>query len=114
MPRKSGLPRVRFQKRITLFPGLRLNLSRSGISWTGGVRGLSVNRGKKGTYLNAGLPGTGLSTRTRIDANSPAGHPDAPQAEARSPRKPRKSAFRIIIKLIGAATIIAAVVSSLV
>ncbi len=58
---------LKFQKRIRIAPGVRLNISKTGISGTIGPRGASVNVGKKGVYANAGLPGTGLSTRTRLD-----------------------------------------------
>lgn len=60
---------LRFQKRVTLFPGVRLNFSGGGISTTIGVRGASVNIGPGGAYLNVGLPGSGLSFRTRLDGN---------------------------------------------
>lgn len=57
----------RFSKRITIVPGVRLNISGSGISASVGPRGLSLTMGKRGTYLNAGLPGTGLAYRERLD-----------------------------------------------
>ncbi len=60
----------RFSKRITIVPGVRLNISGSGISTSVGPRGLSLTMGKRGTYLNAGLPGTGLSYRERLDRPS--------------------------------------------
>jgi hypothetical protein len=57
----------RFQKRIKILPGLHLNVSKTGISWTVGTRGASVTaRGGKLTG-NVGLPGTGLSYRKRLD-----------------------------------------------
>jgi hypothetical protein len=56
----------RFQKRISLFPGIRLNLSKSGASVTLGKPGLSVNLGKDGATGNVGIPGTGLSYREKI------------------------------------------------
>jgi hypothetical protein len=61
---------MKFRKRITIIPGVRLNLSGSGVSITGGIPGLSVNVGKRGAYLNTGIPGTGLYERTRLDAPS--------------------------------------------
>ncbi|WP_408589435.1 DUF4236 domain-containing protein [Novosphingobium sp.] len=60
----------RFQKRITLFPGLRLNLSKSGVSMSAGPRGASVTVGKNGVYGNVGIPGSGLSWRERLDKPS--------------------------------------------
>lgn len=56
----------RFQKRIRIFKGLMLNLSKSGSSWTVGCPGASVNlRGNKVTG-NVGIPGTGLSYRQSL------------------------------------------------
>ncbi|HDS0956964.1 TPA: DUF4236 domain-containing protein [Pseudomonas putida] len=57
----------RFSKRITIVPGVRLNISPSGLSASVGPRGLSMTMGRNGTFLNAGLPGTGLSYRQRLD-----------------------------------------------
>jgi hypothetical protein len=56
----------RFQKRIKIAPGLRLNISKSALSLTGGVEGASVSLGKDGQHINLGAPGTGLSTRTKL------------------------------------------------
>ena len=56
----------RFQKRISLLPGVRINLSKSGVSTSLGPRGADVNIGKGGVTANAGIPGTGLSYRHKI------------------------------------------------
>lgn len=60
----------RFQKRIKIAPGLRLNISKSGFSTTVGAKGASVNIGKNGTYANVGLPGSGLSFREKINSKN--------------------------------------------
>ena len=39
---------LRFQKRLRILPGLRINLSKSGASTTLGPRGAGVNIGKDG------------------------------------------------------------------
>jgi hypothetical protein len=57
---------IRFRRSFKIAPGIRLNLSKSGVSTTIGARGFSVNVGRRGTYLNAGLPGTGIGSRTRL------------------------------------------------
>ncbi|CUS49182.1 MAG: Protein of unknown function (DUF4236) [Idiomarinaceae bacterium HL-53] len=59
----------RFHRRISLFPGIRLNLGKTGVSISAGVRGASVTAGKRGIYGNVGAPGTGMSYRTRLDKN---------------------------------------------
>jgi hypothetical protein len=71
----------RLQKRIRIFKGLTLNLSKTGTSWTVGGRGASISiRGKKVT-ANAGIPGTGISYRQRIDGQST---PDVPDNKPKS------------------------------
>ncbi|WVN42272.1 DUF4236 domain-containing protein [beta proteobacterium MWH-UniP1] len=57
----------RFQRRIKILPGLRLNVSKTGISWTVGTRGASVTARDGKLTGNVGLPGTGLSYRKRLD-----------------------------------------------
>ena len=58
---------LRFQRRIRLFKGVTLNLSKTGASVSLGGRGASVNlRGDKVTG-NVGIPGTGISYRERLD-----------------------------------------------
>jgi hypothetical protein len=51
----------RFHRSIKLFPGLRLNLGKRGISASIGVRGAHVTYGPTGTRTTVGLPGSGLS-----------------------------------------------------
>lgn len=60
----------KFRRRVTLFPGLRINLSRRGISTTFGIPGANINLGPSGTYLNVGVPGTGIYDRIRLDNES--------------------------------------------
>lgn len=55
----------RFRKSFRIAPGVRVNLSRSGVSTTLGGRGLSVNVSRRGTRMTAGIPGTGLSYHAR-------------------------------------------------
>ncbi|MFI5446211.1 DUF4236 domain-containing protein [Polaromonas sp. UC242_47] len=61
---------MRFRKSIKLAPGIRMNLSGSGASWTLGPRGASIGIGKRGTFLNAGVPGSGFSFRQSLSAGS--------------------------------------------
>jgi hypothetical protein len=57
---------MRFRKSIKIAPGLKINISKSGVSTTIGGKGLSTNIGKNGAYLNTGIPGTGVSARHKI------------------------------------------------
>lgn len=77
---------VRFRKSFKLAPGVRMNLSGGGLSWSLGPRGASVNIGKRGTYLNTGIPGTGFSMRQSLAATP---------AAARSASRPPPSKVRV-------------------
>ena len=60
----------RYRKRIKLIPGVHLNLSKSGISTSIGVRGANLTFSKSGTYLNTGIPGSGFYYREKISKNN--------------------------------------------
>ncbi len=60
----------RFQRRIKILPGLRLNVSKTSFSWTIGTRGASVTARDGKLTGNVGIPGTGLSYRKRLDLSS--------------------------------------------
>ena len=60
----------RFQKRISILPDVRINLSKGGVSTSLGPRGADVNIGKDGVTANAGIPGTGLSYRQKLGGKS--------------------------------------------
>jgi Protein of unknown function (DUF4236) len=52
---------LRFQRRFSLIPGLRLNLSKSGASLSLGKRGSWLNfGGRRKPSVSLGLPGSGL------------------------------------------------------
>ena len=51
----------RFSKHVRIAPGIRLNVSKGGISSSLGGKGLTVNVGPRKTRTTVGLPGTGLS-----------------------------------------------------
>ena len=56
-----------FRKSIRFGP-LRLNLSKSGVGLSAGVKGARVSRGPRGTYLNVGAGG--VQYRKKLDATS--------------------------------------------
>ena len=59
----------RFRKTITIFPGVHINLSKTGVSTSIGGKGASVNVGTQGQKtVNVGIPGTGLSYRAPISS----------------------------------------------
>lgn len=52
---------LRFRQSFSLFPGVRLNVGKRGISASFGVPGATVNLSKRGVKATVGLPGSGLS-----------------------------------------------------
>lgn len=60
-----------FRRSVSLFPGVRLNFSKSGVTTTLGPRGAHITVGGKHTRLTTGIPGTGLSATTLLSANRP-------------------------------------------
>ena len=68
----------RFNRRIRIAPGVRLNLGLTGASLSLGPRGASMTVGRNGVYGNVGVPGSGLSYRTKLSGNgAPARRPEA-------------------------------------
>jgi hypothetical protein len=63
----------RFNRRISIFKGLRLNFSKSGTSVSVGGRGAWLTFGKKGTRATVGIPGTGMSWSEKIGPTPPNG-----------------------------------------
>ncbi len=51
----------RFRKIISLGKGMRLNLGKTGASFSLGGKGTTVNLGKRGVRTTLGIPGTGIS-----------------------------------------------------
>jgi hypothetical protein len=50
----------RFYRRVSIFPGLSVNVSKSGPSLTVGMRGSHITLGSKGIRKTVGIPGTGI------------------------------------------------------
>jgi uncharacterized protein DUF4236 len=60
----------RFQKRIRILPGVRINLSKSGVSTSLGGKGLTANLNDENVKTTVGIPGTGLSYSQTSQARS--------------------------------------------
>ncbi len=84
----------RFQRRITLAPGLRLNLSKRGLGLSVGPRGAGLSVGPRGVQGHAGLPGTGLAYRQKPN------NKDAGRRGAASPASAGSSAASVLEELL--------------
>jgi hypothetical protein len=85
----------RFRHSFKVIPGVRLNLSKSGLSCSVGGAPFTVNVGQRGVYGTASLPGTGISFRQRLAGTSGTSHepdstlpPHSPASESFPPPTP--------------------------
>lgn len=81
---------LRFRRSVRLFPGVRLNFSRSGVSTSIGLRGATVTLGPGGTYANVGIPGTGISYRSRLGTPTRASPVVEPSRDWQPPTHPSR------------------------
>lgn len=58
----------RFRKTIGILPGVRVNLSKTGVSTSVGGHGATVNVGHGKRTVTLGIPGTGLSYRAPVNS----------------------------------------------
>jgi hypothetical protein len=77
----------RLWRRVRLVPGLRANISRSGISLSIGHRGAWYTVGPRGRRVTLGLPGTGIFYTQSL--------PPAAPPHAGQPATPRPGLYRI-------------------
>lgn len=86
----------RFRRSFKIIPGLKLNLSKTGLSASIGAAPFTVNLGSRGLYGTASIPGTGISFRQRLSEESLSQpqpkhdliQPSAPNALPSSPSSP--------------------------
>lgn len=67
-----------FRKRLRIAPGLYLNVSSGGTSWSVGVPGATLNfGGKRGTRATIGIPGSGISYSHKIGGKKSSSQDDS-------------------------------------
>jgi hypothetical protein len=68
MREKVSMP-VRFRRTFTIFPGVKVNVSKGGTSITVGKKGFHLNFSKHGVRQTTGLPGSGISHTSYLYKN---------------------------------------------
>src|ERR1041385_8106551 len=69
-PTEVNMP-IRFRKSYRVLPGVKVNVGKSGMSFTVGPRGFHLTFGKRGVRQTVGIPGSGLSESSYIFKNEP-------------------------------------------
>ena len=60
---------IRFRRSFTIFPGVKVNVSKGGISFSVGKPGATLNFSKRGVRQTVGIPGSGVSHTSYIVKN---------------------------------------------
>ena len=94
----------RLFRRIKIAPGITLNLSKSGLSASAGVRGARVTLGPRGVRRTVGVPGTGISYTDSSSTGS------RPRRSRSSTRPTDNEAHEEVSSAQGCLTIIVAIV----
>ena len=63
------LPGLRFRKTFSVLPGVKFNVSKTGVSTSLGGNGATVNVGTRSRTVTLGIPGTGLSYRVPLSGS---------------------------------------------
>lgn len=98
---------LRFRKSIKILPGVKVNISKKGISSIGlGKSGASINLNKKGIRTNIGIPGTGISySKSHPNKKPPVKEfqqePSYPTIKQHSTPSPTFSSKNYILLLVG-------------
>jgi len=94
---------LRFYRRVHLAPGLSVNLSRSGPSFSVGVRGAHVTLGRRGVTKTVGLPGTGVfyTSRHGFHTGYHSAHSDLPLTPDAQKRATQRAEVTLLIVVAG-------------
>ena len=77
---------VRFRRTFTLFPGVKVNVSKGGMSISVGRKGFTLNFSKHGIRQTTGIPGSGISHTSYLVKND-----DEDEKEKESGKEERAS-----------------------
>lgn len=78
---------MRFRKSIKIAKGVRLNVSKSGLGVSAGVRGARIGVNSRGAYTSTSIPGTGLYSVNYVGNK---------KRKTSTPTRPSSSTFSII------------------
>jgi len=104
----------RFYRRVSIFPGLSINLSKSGPSLTVGMRGAHVTVGSKGIRKTVGIPGTGIyyTSHSGYYSGAHSAHVEQPISNSQQSTAHGIAQVIMLMAVIGAVAFAIAVVGS--
>ena len=104
----------RFYRRVSIFPGLSVNVSKSGPSLTVGMRGAHMTFGSKGIRKTVGIPGTGIyyTSHTGYHSGARSAHVDQPISDGQQTTAHTVAQMIMLMVIIGAVAFAIAIVGS--
>lgn len=104
----------RFYRRRKIFPGLSVNLSKSGPSLTLGVRGAHVTLGPRGVRRTVGIPGSGFyyTSQTGHHTGVHSAHAETPISPQRQRRANNVGGCLALALIVGIALLIGIAIGS--
>jgi hypothetical protein len=99
---------------MRIFPGLSVNLSKSGPSLTMGVRGAHVTVGTRGVRRTVGIPGTGVyyTSHTGHHTGVHSAHTETPLSPERQQRAHNTAGCLALIVIVGITLLIGIAIGS--
>ncbi len=104
----------RFYRRLHIFPGLSVNLSKSGPSLTVGVRGAHLTMGPSGVRRTVGIPGTGIyyTSHSGYRSGVHSAHVDTPISAEQQARAHSVGGWLALALIVGVALVIGIAIGS--
>ncbi len=104
----------RFYRRMRIFPGLSVNLSKSGPSLTVGVSGAHVTVGPRGVRRTLGIPGTGIyyTSQSGYHTGIHSAHTETPLSPAQQQRAHNAAGCLALVVIVGLALLIGIAIGS--
>jgi hypothetical protein len=104
----------RFYRRVSIFPGLSVNVSKSGPSLTVGMRGAHMTFGSRGIRKTVGIPGTGIyyTSQTGYHSGAHSAHVDQPISESQQTTAHGMAQVIALMVIIGAVAFVIATIGS--
>ena len=105
----------RFFRRVSIFPGLSVNVSKSGPSLTVGMRGAHVTVGSRGIRRTVGIPGTGIyyTSHSGYHSGAHSAHVEQRITESQQSTAHSVAQFIMVMCIIGAFMLAVAAIVSL-
>jgi len=94
----------RFYRRVSIFPGLSVNVSKSGPSLTFGMRGAHVTVGRAGIRKTVGIPGTGIyyTSHSGYHSGAHSAHVEEPISDSQQTTANGIAQLIVVLCIVGA------------